>query len=71
MQSGAGRGKRKRQPETQSDTSRLCCWVENQGQVMRGWGQGLASREETQGHEAKIPGLDSPPLTLAVGVRAG
>lgn len=30
------RGKGKRQPERQSDTSRLCCWVENQGQVMRG-----------------------------------
>ena len=39
---GVGGCKGKRQPEMQSDTSRLCSRAEKLGQVMRGGGQGLA-----------------------------
>lgn len=64
---GGVRRQGKRPPEAQSDTSRLCGRLEKLGQVMRAWGQGLASWAGALGHEAKIPGWASPPLVMRVG----
>lgn len=65
---GAGwgwRGKGKRQPEMQSDTSQLCCRVENWGQVMRGLGTGtgqLGRSPRTRGKDSRLV-----PLTVSGG----